>query len=77
MVDGEVHFKVVMCKALFGLHHIEEWRRFADPSLDHCKLFPQAVKGLKLEYLEVRILMIVKVFIESTKFLHSVTILLD
>ena len=55
MVDGEVHFKVVMCKVLFGLHHIEEWKRFADPTLDHCKLFPQAVKGMKLEYLEVRI----------------------
>ena len=56
MVDGEVRFKVVMCKVVFDLHHIEEWRRFADPSLDLCKLFPQAVKGLKLEYLEVRIL---------------------
>ena len=56
MADGEIHFRVVMCKVLFDLHHIEEWRRFADPSLDLCKLFPQAVKGLKLEYLEVRVL---------------------
>ena len=51
-----------MCKILFGLRYIEEWRRPTDPnddpndpSLDHCKLFPRVTKGLKIEYLEVRI----------------------